>query len=516
MHSDSGATESIWMATVETPAFPALSKDTRADVCVIGAGIAGLTTAYLLTRAGKSVVVLDAGQVGGSESGRTSAHLTAALDYRYFRIASLHGAEGARYAAESHTAAINRIESIVALEEIDCDFERVDGFLVLAPDNEHSLLERELAATHRAGLTDTELRERTLVDKFDSGPALCFPRQAQFHPLKYLNGLALAIIRDGGKIYCQTKVVSIEDGEPATVRTDTDHTILANDVVVATNSPVNDWVAIHTKQAPYRTYAIGLRFPTGAMPHQLIWDTADPYHYIRLQSTSRDPRAEHEMLIVGGEDHKTGQATDTNERFHALEQWARECFPMAEEVLFRWSGQVLEPVDTLAYIGRNPGEDKHIYIITGHSGNGMTYGTIGGIIISDLVTGRDNPWARLYDPSRISLRSALEYTKENLNVAEQYAQYFTPGDVDDVDDIAPGSGAIIRRGIHKIAVYKDEQGHVTERSAVCPHLYGIVSWNETEKTWDCPCHGSRFDRYGKAMTGPAVSGLDDVQSLTGH
>jgi glycine/D-amino acid oxidase-like deaminating enzyme/nitrite reductase/ring-hydroxylating ferredoxin subunit len=515
MRSDSGATESIWMNTTDPSVFPPLAGDIRTNVCIIGAGIAGMTTAYLLARAGETVVVVDDGQIGGGETGRTTAHLTAALDDRYYRIAQLHGDDGARQAAESHVAAIQRIETIVALEGIHCDFERVDGFLFLAPEHEQELLVKELKAARQAGLTDVALFKRAPVEGFDTGPTLRFPSQAQFHPLKYLNGLAKAIVRDGGTIYCGTKVTRIEDGEPAIVTTHDGHTILADDVVVATNSPVNDWMVIHTKQAPYRTYAIGVRVPQGVVPHLLLWDTADPYHYVRVQ-TPVESHAEYEVLIVGGEDHKTGQADHTDERFQCLEAWTRERFPMAEAVLYRWSGQVLEPVDALAFIGKNPGSDEHIYIITGDSGNGMTHGTIGGILVTDLILGRENPWAKLYEPSRITLRSAPEFARENLNVAEQYGQYLTPGDVGNVDDIALGCGAVIRRGIHKIAVYKDEAGMVTERSAVCPHLYGIVDWNDTEKTWDCPCHGSRFDRYGKAVNGPAIADLEEVQVLTGQ
>lgn len=508
MHSDSGATESVWMETTETTAFPPLADDVRVSVCVVGAGIAGMTTAYLLARAGKSVVVVDDGAIGGGETGRSTAHITAALDDRYYRIARLHGERGARLAAESHVAAIQRIEAIASQEEIDCDFERVDGFLFLSKGDSRALLERELAAVRQAGVKDVALFQRAPIETFDTGPALRFPRQAQFHPLKYVNGLARAIVRDGGTIHCGTRVSRIEDGTPATVTTADGHTILADDVVVATNSPVNDWMVIHTKQAPYRTYVIGLRIPRGTTPHLLLWDTADPYHYVRVYSP--DDEQEHDTLIVGGEDHKTGQANDMEERFRCLETWTRERFPMAGEVLYRWSGQVMEPVDAMAFIGRNPGSDEHIYVITGDSGNGITHGTLGGILLSDLILGRDNPWASLYDPGRITLRSAPEFARENLNVAEQYAQYLTPGDVGSVDAIPPGSGAVIRRGVHKIAVYKDDHGEITERSAVCTHLYCIVDWNDTEKTWDCPCHGSRFDRHGTVVNGPAIADLEEI------
>ena len=315
----------------EVPELPPLTSDIRSTVCVIGAGIAGMTTAYLLARAGRAVVVIDDGPIGGGETGRTTAHLTAALDDRYIEIEKMHGEGGSLIAAESHTAAINRVESIVALEDIDCDFERVDGYLFLGGDDKKDLLEDELRAAQRAGLSDVKLVERAPLDFFDTGSALKFPRQAQFHPLKYLNGLARAIIRDGGQIYCGTHADKIEDGEPAKITTSSGHVILADDIVVATNTPVNDWVIIHTKQAPYRSFVIGARVPKGSIPRGLYWDTPDPYHYIRLQDadSSSGGRTEHEILIIGGEDHKTGQANDAAERFRCLEEWARARFEAA-------------------------------------------------------------------------------------------------------------------------------------------------------------------------------------------
>src|SRR6266571_16382 len=238
MQSDSGHTTSIWMGTTEVPQFQPLTQDLRTNVCVVGAGIAGLTTAYLLARAGRAVVVIDDGPVGGGETGRSTAHITAALDDHYAEVEKLHGPEGTRMAAESHTAAINRIEAIASLEDIDCDFERLDGYLFLGGDDDRSVLEEELEAAHRAGLSDVEMVERAPITSFDTGPALCFPRQAQFHPLKYLNGLARAIIRDGGLLFTGAHADSIQDGEPATVTTSSGHVITADNVVVATNSPV--------------------------------------------------------------------------------------------------------------------------------------------------------------------------------------------------------------------------------------------------------------------------------------
>lgn len=512
MRSDSGQTTSLWMTT-DVPELPTLSHDIRASVCVVGAGIAGMTTAYLLARAGRAVVVIDDGLIGGGETGRTTAHITAALDDWYTEIEKLHGVDGSTIAAESHTAAIDKIESIASLEDIDCDFERVDGYLFLAPGDERKRLERELEAAQRAGLSDTEMVDRVPLDSFDTGPALRFPRQAQFHSLKYLNGLARAIIRDGGQLFTGAHAESIQDGEPARVTTSAGHVITADSVVVATNSPVNDWVILHTKQAAYRSYVIAARVPRGVVQRGLYWDTEKPYHYVRLQEVDPllDPERTEELLIVGGEDHKTGQADDADERFRRLEEWARQRFPMISNIDFRWSGQIMEPVDYMAFIGKNPGTDKHIFIVTGDSGNGITHGTIAGMLLTDLILGRKNPWAKLYDPSRITLRATPGFLKQNLNVASQYTDWATSGDVSSYTEIAPGTGAVVRRGMTKVAVYRDDQGNIHEHSAVCTHLYCIVDWNTVERTWDCPCHGSRFDPYGAVVNGPAITPLAEVK-----
>lgn len=389
MKRGSGTTASVWMGAADVPSRPALAKDIAADVCVVGAGIAGLTTAYLLAEEGRSVVVLDDGPIGSGETSRTTAHLVNALDDRYFEIESMHGAKGAQFAAASHTAAIDRIEAIVARENIECDFERLDGFLFVPPGDSIDVLDKELAAAHRAGLTGVERVERAPLRGFDTGASLRFPRQGQFHPLKYLSALAQAIEEKGGRIFNATHAEQFKDGDGISGRVTTTKgpVVSAGAIVVATNTPVNDWVAIHTKQAAYRTYVIGVRVLSGSVTRALYWDTPDPYHYVRLQDRGSD-----EVLIVGGEDHKTGQADNADERFDRLEAWTRERWPMAEEVEFHWSGQVMEPIDSLAFIGRNPG-DKNIYVVTGDSRNGMTHGTIAGILLTDLIMGRENEWS---------------------------------------------------------------------------------------------------------------------------
>jgi glycine/D-amino acid oxidase-like deaminating enzyme/nitrite reductase/ring-hydroxylating ferredoxin subunit len=502
MKDDSQASTSIWMDTAETPSQSRLKESIRTDVCIIGAGIAGLTTAYLLGREGRSVVVLDDGLSGGGMTGRTTAHLTNAFDDRYLEIEKLHGEEGSRLTADSHTAAIDKINKIITGEKIDCDFEWVDGFLFCGPEHTVDLLDDELAASHRAGLTRVEKVARAPIDSFNTGPALRFPRQAQFHPLKYLAGLVKGVMRDDGRVFGQTHATKIEGGSQARIETSHGPVVTSDVVVVATNTPVNDRVAIHTKQAPYVTYVIGVRVPKGSVTRGLYWDTGDPYHYLRLQREN-----DYDVLIVGGEDHKTGQANDGNERFARLERWTRERFPQVLEVEYRWSGQVMEPVDGLAFIGRNPLDEDNVYIATGDSGQGMTHGTIAGMLLSDLIQGRKNKWEDLYSPSRIRLKALPEYASENINVAGQYADYVTAGDIKSEDELKPGEGAIMREGVSKIAVRRDENGNVHKLSAVCPHLGCVVGWNSTEQTWDCPCHGSRFSAEGRVYQGPANSNL---------
>jgi glycine/D-amino acid oxidase-like deaminating enzyme/nitrite reductase/ring-hydroxylating ferredoxin subunit len=503
--------ESVWAATAPAFAAPALKKDATADVCIVGAGIAGLTTGYLLALEGKSVIVIDKNSAGQGETINTSAHLSNEIDATYREIARYHGDKGARLAAESHTAAIAKIESIVSTESIQCDFARVAGYLFLGPDDSESVLDGELKAAENAGIE--VVKEDELPLKLAAGPCLKFAGQAQFHAGKYIVGLARAFKRAGGKIYGQTEAKEIKGGNPAIITTSKGHTIRADAVVVATNTPVNDWVTMHTKQAAYRTYVIGVPVPLDTIPAALYWDTEDPFHYVRVQRIG-EGKNQHDILIIGGEDHKTGQMEDLENRYARLLSWGRTHFPGLPEPEFRWSGQIMDTVDGLAFIGRNPGDESDVYIATGDSGVGLTHGTIAGMLLTDMIMGRENPWSILYDPARKSPLAALTFAKENLNVAAQYSSWVTPGEVAAAEEIQPGRGAVIRRGLSKIAAYRDQQGNLHERSAVCPHLGCIVAWNATESSWDCPCHGSRFDPDGKVLNGPAISPLAKIESET--
>ena len=292
-----------------------LREDLRTDVCVVGAGIAGLSTAYALASEGKRVVVLDAGPLAGGETSRTTAHLTNAIDDRFLEIERLHGPEGARICAESHTQAIDAVERTARAECIECDLARVDGYLFEGGGDEPVSLEEELEAARRAGLAEIDLVPRAPIESFETGPCLRFRRQARFHPLKYLRGLSEAIARQGGRLFDSTRVQDVEEEEPARVVTEDGPVVTADHVVVATNSPFNNRFAIHTKQAPYRTYAIAMEVPRGAVSDALYWDTLDPYHYVRLAPDGNDGA---ELLIVGGEDRRPGDEDDHEGRFDAL------------------------------------------------------------------------------------------------------------------------------------------------------------------------------------------------------
>jgi len=488
-----------------------LRRDVRCEVCVIGAGIAGLSVAYELTKRGMKVVVIDDGKFGSGQTMVTTAHLVNALDHRYEAIESMRGADAARLAAESHTAAIERIGKIVLDEGIACEFERLDGYLFLSPDSEAELIDRELEAARRTKAIRIDRVERAPLADFDTGPCLRFQGQAQFHPLKYIAGLARAILYQRGELFSSTHADSVEGGAPAIVKTP-GGTITADAVVVATNTPINDMFAMHTKQVPYMTYAIGGRLTSEVVGRALYWDTEDPFHYVRFRSVRKRPGSDSAtMMIIGGEDHRTGTANDADERWNRLENWARERFPSLGRIEQRWAGQVMDSIDGLAYIGRNPHDKDNVYIVTGDSGNGMTHGVIAGMLIADLVEGVPNAWAELYDSKRVVVRAAVPFAQGIAGTALQYGKWLTPGDVKSIDELKRGEGAILRAGVKKIAVYKDEQGKVTQRSAVCTHLGCIVGWNSTEQTWDCPCHGSRFAATGDVLNGPANSPLAEIE-----
>lgn len=501
--NNSGSTCSLWM-DVEQPAFLPLKKDLSTDICIVGGGIVGLTCAYHLAKQGKSVVLIDQGAIGGGQTARTSAHLTWVLDERYSQLETFFGKNGITLAAQSHAAAIDAIEKIISEEHIACDFERVDGYLFAATKDQIKILDQEFLTLQKINMPVNKIARAPCNPSFDTGPCLQFPQQAQFHVLKYLQGLLQAVLKLGVKIYSHTHADHFEDGIPCIVKTAQGATIQSQSLIIATCTPVNNRFFIHTKQAAYRSYVIAAKIPKNSVSKGLYWDTLDPYHYIRVQKNLTDPHLD--WLIIGGEDHKVGQKDDSEKRYDTLEKWAKERFPMIDTIDYCWSGQVFNPVDTLAFIGRNPG-DKNIYIATGDCGNGLTHGTIAGILIPDLIAGIDTPWKEIYEPSRKTIFAATKFIEENFNSVSQYKDWFTPDEKKQVEQLIPEEGILLREGIKKIAVYKDTKGNIHIHSAFCTHLGGCLQWNHGEKSWDCPVHGARFDGCGSVLNGPALNPL---------
>jgi nitrite reductase/ring-hydroxylating ferredoxin subunit len=319
--------------------------------------------------------------------------------------------------------------------------------------------------------------------------------------------LAKEVASHQGEFYAGTIVTEIAENEDGTITVKCDGGLVtAKAAVVATNSPISNLFALHTKMAPYRSYAMTFEIKAGALPDALYWDTLDPYHYVRLQPGDQQK----DYVIVGGGDHKSGEADDAALRFDALGAWARNLIPALGEETHRWSGQVLETIDYAAFIGRNPG-NKNIYVHTGDSGQGITHGVVGSLLNSALILGKKTRWADVYDPGRKTPMAVGNFLKENLTAVKNFAEYLAPGELKSFDELKPGAGAIIRQGLSKCAAYRDKSGELLLRSAACTHIGCHLHWNSFETCWDCPCHGSQFAVDGTALNAPAVASLDPME-----
>jgi len=502
MNVSGEATKSLWMKDTEFPSAPRLDRNERCDVAVVGAGIAGVSIAYELALAGRSVVLIDRGPLLGGMTSRTTAHLAPICDDGLSELVEVRGEELGRGFQESQAAAVDRIEQHVKDLRIDCDFRRLDGFLFPAAWMD----EKEAAKTcdeeyKAAGQVGAPAEHATGVPLkgHESSPVLRYPDQATFHLLKYLRDLLSDFEKRGGRVFANSAVTEVEEGEQVRLHIEGGGTIAAGNAVFATNSPINAIVAIHSKMAPYRTYAMAFELHKGGLPDALYWDMDDPYYYVRLQPGPEDT----DYLIAGGRDHKSGQADDGEARFDALEARIRALVPELGAETARWSGQVLDTVDYCGFIGRSPGS-ANVFISTGDSGQGMTHGALAGLLIRDLIVGGSSKWEEVYDPARTPPASLTNYINENLTAVKNFAEYLLPGEIKSVDDLKPGEGGILRDGLSKLAVCRDESGQVHTHSASCTHLGCIVHWNSTEQCWDCPCHGSQFAPDGGVLNGPAI------------
>lgn len=498
----------VWIEDSKPIESTPLSEDSQCDVLVVGGGIAGLSAAYEAAQLGRSVIVIDRGEIGHGMTAHTTAHLSSQSDDWNHKLIDVHGYDGARTNYESQVAAINRIETICEDGEIDADFKRVDGYLVPASPDHDEQLEQEYQACRKIGM-EVDWTTESPIPLGPSGRALRFSGQARIHPLKYCSGLARAIEGRDGRLHPRTPYVDHdEDDEGVTIETGGGNRIRAAEVMFATNSPVNATIAVHTKQVPMRTYAIAARIASGSTEDALLWDTCDAYHYVRIQPGG----SRGDWLIVGGEDHRSGTADDGEERYLRLEQWARERFPQMGDVGHRWTGQVMEPADFLPFSGRTPGS-KRTYLHSGDSGMGMTNAVAGALNFAALLEGGKAHLEDLFDPSRkpASGTAIGEYARGLGGVVANLAEYVTPGEVDSADVIRPGEGAVIRRGAAKIAAYRNSDGTLIERSAKCTHMGCIVHWNGAAGRWDCPCHGSQFAPDGKVLNAPALRPLARIE-----
>jgi glycine/D-amino acid oxidase-like deaminating enzyme/nitrite reductase/ring-hydroxylating ferredoxin subunit len=491
------------------PTFPKLEQDQRVDVLVVGGGITGLTAAYLLTKAGLGVAVIERDRCAQVDSGHTTAHLTVVTDERLGDLVSRFGRDHAQAVWDAGLAAISQIDEIIRAQAIDCRFAWVDGYLHIPRDEvtrpEVAKAEKEADLAADMGFDATFMDDIPLM----SVPGIRFDGQARFHPRHYLAGLAHAIRAAGGEIYEHSAAEEFSSGDQISVKVN-GRTIRCGHLVIATHNPLIGTAGLvsattfQTKLALYTSYVAAGRVEHGTVPDALFWDTADPYHYLRL-----DPHRDFDVVVFGGEDHKTGQVKSTADCYARLERKLLELLPSAD-ITHHWSGQVIETPDGLPYIGWMA---ERQYAATGFGGNGMTFGTLGGMMATDAILGRTNPWVDLFDPSRKAVRhGAWEYIKENAD----YPYYlirdrFAGAEGRSLRAVKRGTGRVIERAGKKIAAYRDENGVTTLRSATCTHMGCIVGWNDAERTWDCPCHGSRFTPTGRVLAGPAESPLEEAE-----
>jgi glycine/D-amino acid oxidase-like deaminating enzyme/nitrite reductase/ring-hydroxylating ferredoxin subunit len=497
-------TTPYWLTTAEIGRFPALSRALTVDALVVGGGITGVTTAYLLRKAGLSVALVERGRIGHIDTGHTTAHLTAVTDMRLHQLVDNFGPDHARAVWDAGAAAIDQIEEISTLEKVQCEFTRVPGYLhapvASGAEADRPKLREDARLANEFGFDAAYLDSIPHMET----PGVRFSDQAKFHPLKYLGAIARLLPGENCFVFEESEAQEFdEEKRRAKVN---GQWINYGLVILATHNPLTgesgaiSSLTFQTKLALYTSYAIGARVPRGSIPQASFWDTNDPYQYLRV-----DRHGDEDYAILGGEDHKTGQVEETESRYRRLEATLLRIAPTAI-VGHRWSGQVIETNDGLPFIGESsPGQ----FIATGFSGNGMTFGTLAAMMASDWSAQKKNPWTNLFAPSRKKLKgSAWDYLKENAD----YPYYLmktrlAAPEGKSLAALAPGQGKILKLKGKKMAVYRDPSGKVEQHSAICTHMGCVVRWNSAESTWDCPCHGSRFRTDGSVISGPAETPL---------
>lgn len=490
---------SLWIPTTPETDYPPLAGDVTVNVAVIGAGITGLSVATLLKRAGARVAVIEAGRVASGVTGYTTAKITSLHGLVYHDLVERIGEERTRLYADANQAAIERIAAFVQEDAIDCDFQRTSAYTYTEDPKRVTAIENEAATSRKLGLP-AEYTDVTSLP-YPVRAAVRFDNQALFHPRKYCLALARSIPGGGSHLFEMTRATDVDDGTPCTVTTERGK-IRADHVVVATQIPFLMRGQFFAKTSPSRSYALAARI-NGAVPEGMYLSADTPTRSVRPH-----PVGDEMVLILGGESHKVGQDADTRQRYAALEAWSRERFDI-RTIDYRWSAQDYIPVDNVPYIGQLATGLERTYVATGFKKWGMTTGTAAGMIISDAILGRDNPWATLFDATRMDLtHSAKDFIAANLDVAKHFVgDRLATLNAPSLAELTPGEGKVVEVDGEKVAAYRDETGGLHTVSPFCAHLGCVVSWNSAETTWDCPCHGSRYDYDGHAIQGPTIKDL---------
>ncbi len=493
----------IWGGSAPKPTErKQLSGHAEAEVIIVGAGMTGLVTAYFLVKAGKKVILLEKDHVGSGETMHTTAFLNYVHDYQLARVKEVYDANIASALWQSHKDAIETIEMIAKTESIDCDFSYASLYILATSEEGKEQLRHEVSLGTSYGFPVEYVEE---IPGIGQNAGMHAKKNALFHPLKFLYGLADRVEALGGIIYEHSAVRAYHE-EKGRIQVETESgTVIASQVCIATHSPNNMAVEVHTRLTPKQTYLLAGTIKRGRFPEAMYIDTASPYHYLRV-SHGKDG----DVFLLGGEDHKTGTEGETEKHFHALEQYFMKLLGSDEyTITHRWSGEIFESVDHLPFIGQLYLNNKSIYIGTGYAGDGMTGGALAGLIISGDILGRPYPFAEYFSPKRLKqVKAVLSFNVETVKEFVHGRKQIPDGTL---DDVKPGEGKVLSLNGKKVAVYKDEDGAVTKLSPVCTHLGCIVNWNNGEKTWDCPCHGSRFCTDGSVRSGPAMKPLKRVK-----
>jgi glycine/D-amino acid oxidase-like deaminating enzyme/nitrite reductase/ring-hydroxylating ferredoxin subunit len=499
--SPSGKDVSLWLDTAPKTSYPRLEGSIDVDVAVIGGGIAGLTAALLLKQGGARVAVVEAGRVGTGVTGHTTGKISSLHGLIYRELRRSFGERGARIYGAANQAAIEQIAAIVEAEGIGCDFQRVSNYTYAESAPALEQVREEAAISLELGLPASFANSAPLP--FPVLGAVRFADQAQFHATKYLVGLAQAVTGEGSHVFEESRVIEIDDGEPCRVATK-DGTITARAAIVATNIPIVDRGLFFARCHPHRSYLIALALD-GDPPDGTFISADQP-----LRSIMPHRAGDRSLLLVGGEGHRASDKVDSAERYRRLEAWARKRFPVAS-VEYRWSTQDALPVDGVPYVGRASPFSRNLYVGTGFRKWGLTNGTVAAMILSDRILGKPNAWSSTFNSNRLKpLAGGRRFVAENLRVGFRLVRDRLAARRSRLPELRPGEATLLDLNGEKVAAHRDARGEVHAVSAICTHLGCTVEWNGGEQTWDCPCHGSRFDHAGRVIQGPATEDLAPV------